>query len=791
MRKIFLVILLSSLLLPAAVKAAGAYKNKLSKTSWVKYGVNPWRADTDNDAYPDDWEVKNGYCPTNDAKGVRLNSPLCQKGTFDLKIGKYTPPSVLANIYPRDVANFSSCAALNQTYVNNKNLISEQQIINSADVGSGNGDVKIFNQPVNNQVITKGNNIFVAKNNLLYILKNTAGKVVLQNKLLLSGVQNVLNLYIDDKNLVIVGVNKYFIPTNDQLKKGLYPRGEGVVAQIWQVSNAASPLLLKTVELEGNLMENNLNNHRLFLATSLNPNSFTLEPSLAGNSTDLLPRLRERQGAKVPFIPFSATVACSQVVTTNPLSKANFVTITAISVNNLRLPAVSQVFFGLPNQVYLAGSSAYLISPSINWAQTMPYEKTEVFKFNFTKNKFILAGAQALPGTLVGAMGINNNYLTLATRQTFDVASTTSGNNLFVLKSNLDKAGWYYNLGYGQQIANAYFNGPYVFLWSNNLSDPLIIFNTQNPNFPSEQGQLALSRPFSFTALNKTNLVAVSTIATPPPSTTLAYKLKISLVDLGITGKVVERFSAFTATSSVNSLQFYGPESFNLLKTKQMLVMPFLNSNMASGSITNQNLKVYLINKLRGLENAAAIALPPVESPGATSNDVIYTKLVNNYLYNFINDNIHVYSLKDFTQTDFVNLDDLNIPAIKRLIVSKTPETNKAKTAEVLAADKQRLADLAKLLAVLKKYYQEQKMYPMGIGLPLGRDEYNCLNFDGWRAIQDCSYPYMYDIPLDPLRGSYMYTSTSTNNYQIDAQLDGIINGLSGAIKLTPTGISK
>lgn len=117
--------------------------------------------------------------------------------------------------------------------------------------------------------------------------------------------------------------------------------------------------------------------------------------------------------------------------------------------------------------------------------------------------------------------------------------------------------------------------------------------------------------------------------------------------------------------------------------------------------------------------------------------------------------------------------------------------SSKVRSVAVLPADKQRLADLKKLQIILSKYFKEQKMYPYGIGLPLGQDAYNCLNFDGWRQFEDCSYPYMYDVPLDPMRGSYLYTSTSTNSYIIEANLDGAINGLTGAIKLSPTGIFK
>ena len=114
MTKLFLVFLGLILGLTASAPAMAAGEvNRLSRSDWSKYGVNPWNIDTDYDGYADEWEIKNGFCPTNpEAVGVGNNN--CRKGSFDLRTKKYTAPAAVKAVAPRGIKMFSSCAALDK-----------------------------------------------------------------------------------------------------------------------------------------------------------------------------------------------------------------------------------------------------------------------------------------------------------------------------------------------------------------------------------------------------------------------------------------------------------------------------------------------------------------------------------------------------------------------------------------------------------------------------------------------------------------------------------------------------
>lgn len=112
-------------------------------------------------------------------------------------------------------------------------------------------------------------------------------------------------------------------------------------------------------------------------------------------------------------------------------------------------------------------------------------------------------------------------------------------------------------------------------------------------------------------------------------------------------------------------------------------------------------------------------------------------------------------------------------------------------SARVKARDSKRLSDLKQLQTALELFYTDQNTYPAGNGVTLGvvNTDYVCLNSGGWTNAAGCgASPYMGLVPFDPGTNTYVYTVASSS-YSITATLEGTVNGLSGAITLSPSGI--
>ncbi|MFA5061937.1 MAG: prepilin-type N-terminal cleavage/methylation domain-containing protein [Patescibacteria group bacterium] len=110
--------------------------------------------------------------------------------------------------------------------------------------------------------------------------------------------------------------------------------------------------------------------------------------------------------------------------------------------------------------------------------------------------------------------------------------------------------------------------------------------------------------------------------------------------------------------------------------------------------------------------------------------------------------------------------------------------------ARVKARDAKRLSDLKQLQTALELYYTDNNMYPAGSSVALGDSNHACLNSAAGFTTTGCTNPYMGQVPTDPQTGNYTY-SGSTSTYTVSASLEGTMNGLTGAITLSPSGISQ
>jgi len=104
------------------------------------------------------------------------------------------------------------------------------------------------------------------------------------------------------------------------------------------------------------------------------------------------------------------------------------------------------------------------------------------------------------------------------------------------------------------------------------------------------------------------------------------------------------------------------------------------------------------------------------------------------------------------------------------------------------ARDSKRLSDLKQMQTALELHYTDQGDYPDVTGaVTLGAGNYVCLDSGGWDAT--CTDPYMGLVPSDPGSNSYAYTSADGTTYSIAATLEGTVNGLTGGITASPSGI--
>jgi len=111
------------------------------------------------------------------------------------------------------------------------------------------------------------------------------------------------------------------------------------------------------------------------------------------------------------------------------------------------------------------------------------------------------------------------------------------------------------------------------------------------------------------------------------------------------------------------------------------------------------------------------------------------------------------------------------------------------------ARDARRLSDINQIQAALDHYYTDNNAYPQAqTVLNLGIDVTAlCNSTVGLQdSCGDNETPYMTLLPHDPLSSqAYVYQATDGTSYNISYTLEGEVNGFSGQLSATPSGITE
>ena len=88
----------------------------------------------------------------------------------------------------------------------------------------------------------------------------------------------------------------------------------------------------------------------------------------------------------------------------------------------------------------------------------------------------------------------------------------------------------------------------------------------------------------------------------------------------------------------------------------------------------------------------------------------------------------------------------------------------------------------------MELYYTDEGKYPVDT-VTLGGSGAACLDLTTGFA-DTCIDAYMGMVPSDPGENDYAYVSADGATYTISATLEGDVNGLTGNIQATPSGIT-
>jgi len=485
--------------------------NRLLRSDWSKYGINPWNIDTDYDGYADEWEIKNGFCPTNPA-AVSVRNSECKKGSFDLRAKKYIAPAAVKAVAPRGIKMFASCAALDKKLKDDTDHYQTEVEMAEND----NALQSLLSQPLNkvpntvaaiffenylqyatlNDVELKNENLLVSYRDHNYYFLRTSGKGAVftrtnngnwrafQEISLPDSTADVENIGISGNNLFVY-TRKYTSNKVDWYETRLY---------IYSLANPAGPVLKRTVVLNGSVKDSLAKNGYLYLALVGGATNF----ETTDKSSDFLPfTYKDKIGTgKETKINLKQ---CNEVEYVGRILGSRYLSLVSVPLNGGKV--INRTILGSTESPIFEGDSLYLLSLNFNDRSVAeflndPAAKTEIYKFNLAGGKFILDSSNTVPGVIAnyGALQFSGGNLAV-------VSSRPNNHNersasLFTFDSHLNKLGWYENavtnalvggLEYKDKIAKVKLQGAILYATEKGS----VIFNLANPHTPFSFGQFS------------------------------------------------------------------------------------------------------------------------------------------------------------------------------------------------------------------------------------------------------------------------------------------------------------
>lgn len=680
MRSIFFRLFIAgaiSVALFPSVSLAKTYVNPLDKAVWFKYGVNPWSKDTDNDGFADVWEVLNNYCPT--FPGILpLNDKQCRKGAFDLNKQTYTPPANVSFYPARAMNSVASCQSLQKVLALN--------VRSNPSLDEVSNQVAVYGADDPALTVTDTRAAYILTGQVVRIVSlGTDAKLVSSLKLSADGSYRPDRIYVNGTTLIAVG----------QTIGGRTTGEEASRLEIWDIKKLEAPQRVRTIDVAGSVIGTRVSDGSLYVA--LAAHSYSDEVEALDQSRGLTPVASLLKGiwfyrdlrSRVEITTVTAwktLSACGNVEYAAPLRGRGMAQLIAVSLKYPTSAVVSKTLFGLGDgdALYFAANNLYVVSPDYNysWLSATAEERTELFRFSLTKNRFTAAGAQTVPGTIVpGGLGEYQGKIRIATTKRKSPLTTDPNNfinAIYVLDSDLTRLVWVEGFAPYERAIDVVFAGSRFYVRTDHDEKGFVVFGHGDYFTPKLLGRVASPGSLNVRALgadtlltlghNELMLAVTSTVtstaastSTPATTTTAlvsstAYAgyggLRLSLVnaraaentfefpvvigDQGTASDALEHDTVFAIDPSKNYVAFPATEVANG-KLKTPVTLPFglvrTLSPSAAGVSSNMGIYAFALNRDFGPQFLGTVALPWGDwqyTPSPTlgmffSNNMLYT----------------------------------------------------------------------------------------------------------------------------------------------------------------------
>lgn len=521
---------------------------------------------------------------------------------------------------------------------------------------------------------TDGEYIYAVSFEYIYIIRADKGTLSIASKIKRTETtkekdkeknSSAFEVYVTKDRLVLLkAVNEYTLSgTGTQQgatkpdiamdsKFAMWPMGGGMMisAEIYDISDKKEPKRLSDLGQSGSYVSSRMIGDILYIIT----NHYVYEGIKSSNPSTFVPSLY-RDGS-------GTALKAEDVSLTSDPKESQFITITSIDTKNPGAHLSHKAVFGCGSTVYSSLKNIYIAS--YRWVQKddYSYNTTGLIRFAVDSGKLTLAASGEVPGSILNQFSMDENgeyfrivttinrYSTVTTQRdktepAMDIAifpsQNDTGNNLYVLDSQLKIIGKIEDLAKGERVYSVRFDGDIGYFVTFRQVDPLFAADLSDPKAPKILSELKIPgfseylHPYA-----KDRLFGLGKDADEKSGGVLGMKL--SMFDVSDKTNLSEKHKIVLDSRFMWSEASYNHKAILVAPDKSLIAFPAADKYL-----------VFSYSETNGFVKKAEIELD--------SSEVYYYQglrglYIGEYLYVYSPASIGVYSLQDFTRVSTLNL---------------------------------------------------------------------------------------------------------------------------------------
>ena len=272
--------------------------------------------------------------------------------------------------------------------------------------------------------------------------------------------------------------------------------------RIYDVSNAATPKLERTVSFDGNSVSTRKIGSKIYLVLQ-QPLRYWGGPVImneTGSPTmekNIIPPQFEdsKTGKTVDAAP------CSKIAILPRVPSPEYMTVAVVPTNDLKKDVKTTVVLGSAQNIYASLQNLYVATTrwdySWNTVTSENRELTRVYRFAFTEGGVELKADGEVPGHILNQFSMDENADHFRIATTVGPSWNTgeenpSSNSLYALNMNMERVGAVEDIAPGETIYSVRFLGDRAYMVTFQTVDPFFVIDVSNPRSPKVLGALKI-----------------------------------------------------------------------------------------------------------------------------------------------------------------------------------------------------------------------------------------------------------------------------------------------------------